>query len=43
MKKQDSIAYYACLECNKVSSAKPGPVTCGYCGHEYLKWLNYKE
>ena len=42
--KQEPIAQYKCLEikCNYEYTAAPGPTQCPRCGHNYIKWVNYK-
>jgi uncharacterized Zn finger protein (UPF0148 family) len=37
------VAEYECQLCGVVYTSDPGPTTCPYCEHEYVKWLNYDE
>ncbi|MBA7681549.1 hypothetical protein ES703_89889 [subsurface metagenome] len=36
-------AEYRCLKCQHQWKADPGPTPCPWCGHDYVKWLNYEE
>lgn len=36
-------AKYECLKCGYKWEGEPGPCVCPICGHEYVKWVNYKE
>lgn len=36
-------AAYRCLSCGKEWGGWIGPTECPYCGHLYVKWLDYPE
>lgn len=37
------IGNFKCLKCNKEFESKIYNVTCIFCNHVYVKWLNYEE
>lgn len=38
------VCKYQCRRCSRFfQSEKPHMVSCPYCGHQYVKWLNYQE
>lgn len=35
-------AHYRCLNCAHEWHQEPTMVTCGSCGHLYIKWVNFE-
>lgn len=42
-KSKEKTETYKCYSCKKVFKGPPGMTICKRCGHEYVKWVNFKK